>query len=140
MEPLLRQSTTYTPYVHLNMATRCFVIGGRSIPIDAELFYRPILNWLDRYMETDRAERITFCFCFDFFNIASSKRILFILNRLVEMQNRGWIIKVLWKYEKNDLDMLEIGKDYDLMVPELKFVLEEVSSEKNDEMSFLKIG
>lgn len=140
MEPLLRQSTASTPYVHLDATSKSYAIGGRSIPINAELFYMPILNWLDRLFKSQPPSKMVFCFSFDFFNIASSKRILFMLYRLVEMQNAGWVIKILWKYEKNDLDMLEIGKDYAIMVPKLNFEYEELPSEKDGQVRFLKIG
>ena len=140
MEPLIRQNTKSTPYVHLDGASKTYVIGGRSIPIDAEMFYKPLLNWLDRLAETQPGGRLEFCFRFDFFNIASSKRILFILYRLVEMQKSGWAVSVRWMYEKNDFDMLEIGQDYSFMIEELAFVFEEFDWEKLKETEFLKLG
>jgi len=140
MEPLIRQNTKSTPYVHLDIASKTYVIGGRSIPIDAELFYKPILNWLDRYAETQPKGRFQFCFRFDFFNIASSKRVLFILYRLLEMKKEGWVVSVLWMYEKNDFDMLEIGQDYSYMIEELPFMFEEFDVEKLKTERFLKLG
>lgn len=140
MEPLIRQNTKSTPYVHLDVVSKTYVIGGRSIPIDGEMFYKPILNWLDRFAETQPVGRLEFCFRFDFFNIASSKRILFILYRLVEMQKSGWVISVLWMYEKNDIDMLEIGQDYSFMIEELSFEFEEFDWEKLKKAEFLKLG
>lgn len=141
MEIFLRQSTTATPYVHLDAVKKNFVIAGRSIPIDAELFFRPVLNWLERFADTSpKAGKLTFVFSIDFFNIASSKRILFILYQLAEMQKMGWVITIVWKYEKNDADMLEIGKDYALMVQKLHFIFEEFSIEDGDRVELLKIG
>lgn len=140
MEPLIRQNTKSTPYVHLDVTSKTYVIGGRSIPIDAELFYKPILNWLDRFCETQPKGRLQFCFRFDFFNIASSKRVLFILYRLLEMRNEGWVVSVLWMYEKNDFDMLEIGQDYSLMIEDLPFIFEEFDVEKLKTERFLKLG
>lgn len=140
MEPLIRQNTKSTPYVHLDVTSKTYVIGGRSIPIDAELFYKPILNWLDRFTETQPKGRLQFCFRFDFFNIASSKRVLFILYRLLEMRKEGWVVSVLWMYEKNDFDMLEIGQDYSLMIEDLPFMFEEFDIEKIKVERFLKLG
>lgn len=140
MEALIRQNTKATPYVHLDVATKTYVIGGRSIPIDAEIFYRPILNWLDRLQEEDQVKNLQFCFRFDFFNIASSKRILFILYKLLEMQNKGCSVLVRWMYEKNDEDMLEIGEDYACMIKGLHFVFEEFDLDKIKKERLLKLG
>lgn len=140
MEPLIRQNTKTTPYVHLDSATNTYVIGGRSIPIDAEIFYRPILNWLDGLQAEGKVRNIQFCFRFDFFNIASSKRILFILYKLLELQKAGCSIIVRWMYEKRDDDMLEIGEDYTYMVKDLHFVFEEFDIEELKKERFLKLG
>ncbi len=140
MEPLIRQNTKSTPYVHLDVASKTYVIGGRSIPIDAEIFYRPVLNWLDRYADSQPVGKMQFCFRFDFFNIASSKRVLLILYRLLEMKNEGWAISIRWMYEKNDDDMLEIGQDYSFMIDELPFIFEEFDVEKLKKERFLKLG
>jgi hypothetical protein len=139
MEAIIRRPTKSTPYVHLDKGTGTYLVSGRSIPIDAELFYRPILNWLDKLAE-EPPRTVEFCFQFDFFNIASSKRILFILYKLVELRSRGCDVKVRWKYEKNDDDSLEIGHDYKLMVDALDFVFEEYSPESSRSEGMLKFG
>ncbi len=140
MEPLIRQNTKSTPYVHFDAASGTYVIGGRSIPIDAEIFYKPILNWIDRYAESQPINKMELCLRFDFFNIASSKRILFIMYRLLEMRNQGWNISIKWMYERNDADMLEIGQDYSFMLDELPFTFEEFDTEKLSKEPFLKLG
>lgn len=124
METLLRRPTKTTPYVHLDVATRTYVIAGRSIPIDAEVFYFPILNWLSEFEKLDDLNRIEFCFRFDFFNIASSKRVLFILYKLLEMQQKGKVVSIKWMYDKEDEDMLEIGQDFAVMIDNLQFKFE----------------
>lgn len=124
METLLRRPTKTTPYVNLDVATRTYVIAGRSIPIDAEVFYSPILNWLKEFQSSDETNRIEFCFRFDFFNIASSKRVLFILYKLLEMQQKGKVVTIKWMYDKDDEDMLEIGQDFAVMIESLQFKFE----------------
>jgi hypothetical protein len=125
MEAIIRRPTKTTPYVHLDVNSGTFVIAGRSIPIEAELFYRPLLNWLDELLKSDMRLDVQFCFRFEFFNIASSKRILFLLYKLAELQSHGFRVVIRWMYEKYDEDMLEIGQDYNLMLDELRFVYEE---------------
>ncbi len=139
MEILVRRPTKTTPYVHLDLASNTYVIAGRSIPIDAEFFYLPVLNWIDGLSENPPRE-IQFCFRFDFFNIATSKRILFILYKLVELQSRGVIVNVRWMYEKFDEDMLEIGQDYACMIDELTFTFESYDVGELNESRMLKFG
>ena len=129
MEILLRRPTKTTPYVHLDTATHTYVIAGRSIPIDAEVFYNPVLNWLTALGEEGEVKKLEFCFRFDFFNIASSKRVLFILYKLAELQKEGGVVNIRWMYENVDEDMLEIGQDYAVMNEQLNFVFDAFDAE-----------
>jgi len=64
---------------------------------------------------------VEFVFKFDFFNIASSKRILLIFYKLMELQSKGIQVRIKWYYDEEDIDMLEIGEDYAVMVDQLSF-------------------
>lgn len=128
MDILLRKPTKTTPYVHLDNVKGIFVVAGRSIPIDAEEFYAPIINWMNKINEA-KISKIDFCFRFEFFNIASSKRVLFILYKLADLQRKGMMVNVRWMYENDDEDMLEIGQDYAVMIDHLTFVFESFDSE-----------
>lgn len=121
MEPITRSATKVTPQVILNPAAQKFIISGRCFPENAELFFRPILNWLDAFTKTAKGSSVEFVFKFDFFNIASSKRILMIFYKLMELQNKGIQVQVKWYYDEEDVDMLEIGEDYAVMVDQLSF-------------------
>lgn len=76
---------------------------------------------------------MSFTFRLEFFNIASSKRILFILYKLAEIKARGCQVSVHWMYEKQDDDNLEIGQDYAQMVDDLDFVFEDYNPAKLDQ-------
>ncbi|SRR5690554_3387023 len=139
MTTLIRKPTKTTPYVHLDAETETFVIAGRSIPIDAELFYRPLLTWFEE-LDTKKVNRIDLCLRFDFFNIASSKRILFILYRLAEIGKAGPKVSVRWMYEKSDDDLLEIGQDYAMMIEDIPFRFEPYEVGESKKAEYLKIG
>jgi hypothetical protein len=49
-------------------------------------------------------------------NTSSSKEVLHLLYRLNELKERGLEAEVLWSFNANDLDMQEVGKDYEHMV------------------------
>jgi hypothetical protein len=131
MNTFLRRPTRTTPYVNLDSKSGVYMVAGRSIPIDAELFYRPVINWLDQLCASP-PESLSFTFRLEFFNIASSKRILFILYKLSEIQSKGCEVTVQWMYEKQDDDTLEIGQDYAQMIDDLHFVFEEYNPAKLD--------
>jgi hypothetical protein len=115
------------------------LLAGRSIPIDAEQFFHPILNWIDRLSE-EPVSVIDFRFRLDFFNIASSKRILFILYKLADLQKKGVKVNIRWMYERFDDDMLEIGQDYSVMIDGPNFFFEEYDLVERQEQVFAKQG
>ena len=115
MRPLVIESTDKTPSVILNPEKNLFEISGKSVPNDAEAFYSPILDWIESYSEQP-LKSTTITFNLEFFNISSSKRILFILYRLNELIEAGHEVNVKWYYIENDDDMLEVGQDYAFMV------------------------
>lgn len=115
MENLFIEATTYTPEVILNKDTGFMQIKGRCIPENPEDFWPPILNWFDSYL-LNPAEITTIKFDLDYFNIFSSKRILFLLYKVDELIDDDHRVTVEWCYKKNDEDMYEVGQDYAHMV------------------------
>ncbi|HKK40603.1 MAG TPA: DUF1987 domain-containing protein [Cryomorphaceae bacterium] len=139
MEAFIRRPTKSTPYVHLDAREGTYLLAGRSIPIDAEQFFSPILSWIDD-LTAEGVSFIDFRFRFDFFNIASSKRILFILYKLADLQKNGVQVNIRWMYERFDEDMLEIGQDYSVMIDKLHFSFEEYDLVEQQEQAFAKLG
>ena len=115
------------PYISLNPETGEFTFKGKSIPVDAEEFYAPILDWLDGYIKKP-AQKTTVHIDLDFFNISSSKRLLFIMYRLNEMADKGHNVELKWYYYDDDDDMFEVGQDYAFMV---KVPFEFISKERS---------
>lgn len=115
MESLHIEDTAQTPYVHLDPETGKMVIKGRSIPEDADAFWLPILNWFESFM-MNPTETVTICLNLEYFNISSSKRILFLLYKLNELDEAGISVQVEWHYKLSDIDMYEVGQDYAYMV------------------------
>lgn len=115
MENLYIEATDYTPYVNFNYKTGNFMLKGKSVPVQAEEFYRDILIWLDNYVENPQ-EETNISLNLDYFNIVSSKKILYILYKLNELVERGYTVKLDWHYYKDEDDMLEMGQDFAFMV------------------------
>ena len=115
MKALIIEPTDKTPAVILDPENNSFDITGRSVPHDAEAFFNPILEWFEEYAAAP-LKKTVIGFNLEFFNISSSKRLLFILYRLNEMVENGDDVRVRWSYSENDEDMLEVGQDYAFMV------------------------
>ena len=115
MEVLRRESSPETPLINFNPANGLMEIKGRSIPYDSDDFWMPILSWFESYMTAPKAETI-FKINLEYFNISSSKRILFLLYKLNELAEAGRTVRVDWEYRKEDDDMYEVGQDYAYMV------------------------
>lgn len=115
MEDFLREATIHTPHIHFSKKTGQMVIKGRSIPDDPERFWSSVVTWFDMYL-VDPHPETEFQIDLDYFNISSSKRILFLLYKLNDITEKGYKANVKWFYKESDEDMYEVGQDYAFMV------------------------
>ena len=115
MEVLKREPTAQTPSINFDPTNGLMEIKGRSIPYDSDDYWMPILNWFESYVVTP-FESTVFRINLEYFNISSSKRILFLLYKLNELADKGLDVCVEWEYKSDDEDMYEVGQDYAYMV------------------------
>jgi hypothetical protein len=115
MEIFYSAASTQTPMISMNASTGNIEIKGRAIPDDAEPFWGPVLSWFDAYASEANNET-SVVIDLEYFNISSSKRILFLLYKLNEIVAKGKSAKVVWCYKESDEDMYEVGQDYAFMV------------------------
>ena len=111
MEVINIQGTDDTPNVILDKDNGKFEISGRSLPEDVNMFYQPIMDWIDGYAEEPNAET-NFNFKLEYFNTASSKIILDILLKFEEIVENDNNVKIIWHYHEEEEDMLEAGEEY----------------------------
>ena len=115
MEALKIKGTDILPNVILDTSNNTFEITGRSVPPNGKLFYEPVIEWMEKYAVNPKPSTI-FVFNLEFFNISSSKMLLFILYKLNEIKQAGNNVNVIWNYAEADNDMFEVGEDYAFMV------------------------
>lgn len=115
MEKLTVESTPVSPRVIFDLVNNNFVISGRSVVTEVDSFYSPLINWLE-VAQGRIDKRVDFVFDLEYFNIFSSKRILFILYRLADMRKSGVDVNVIWHFSMDDDDMKEVGEDFACMV------------------------
>lgn len=117
------KATETTPQISFNSTTGEFFIGGRSIIEDADSFYQPIVDWV---AQSNFASPINLVVDLEFFNISSSKRILYLLYKFNDIADQNiTTVNVKWLYQKGDEDMMEVGQDYAYMV-NIPFELQEI--------------
>lgn len=115
MEVLSINGTAQTPEIIFDPLVGRMEINGRAIPDSPDDFWMPILSWFEAYLLNPR-QKTTVKINLDYFNISSSKRILFLLYKLNELADNGYDVCVEWYYRKEDEDMYEVGQDYAYMV------------------------
>jgi hypothetical protein len=124
MEKIIIYGTKDTPTVLLDKENGKFEITGNSLPENVIAFYMPLIDWLERYTRDPNPSTI-FLFNMNYFNSASSKAILNILNQLEKLNKTGKEIEVIWRYVDIDEDMLESGKDFaEIVKIPFKFIAE----------------
>ena len=123
MKVLHIEGTEDTPEVLLDSGNNTFSISGRSFPENAIDFYEPIFAWLQKYAEEVEND-MEFEFCMEYFNTSSSKQIAKIF-LLLEKINENVFVQVIWKYKKEDSDMMASGMRFSKLL-NLEFELREV--------------
>ena len=109
------KATETTPLVSLNPENGELTIEGNAIPDDAEEFFLPILNWLEEYTKNTTVQT-TLNLKLHYFNVSSSKRILFIFYKLNELIKKNRSVVVNWYYVEDEDEMFEVGQDFAFMV------------------------
>ena len=111
MASLQFESSSKTPFVNFDHETGRLELKGRSIPENSIEFYKPLIDWVDKYGRTPQ-QRTALHVQLEYFNTSSSKCILDLFKKLEAIRAAGNEITVLWHYEEDDEDMLEAGEDY----------------------------
>lgn len=105
------ESTPKTPKLDLNPDADTFLISGRSIPENSIEFYRPLLDWLDAYVQNPLDSTVLEV-KLEYFNTSSSKCLVEIFRKLEKISDNGKSIFVNWYFDEEDEDMQESGEDF----------------------------
>lgn len=114
MENINIEGTPKTPTVNFKKEDGVMEIKGRSIPENSIEFYKPLIDWIEEYGKSPKAQTEV-NIKLEYFNTSSSKCILDVFKKL-ESINSGTAITINWYYEEDDEDMLEAGEDYQAII------------------------
>jgi hypothetical protein len=121
MRKLIIDQTSFTPKVIFDPEKKIFQISGESRPPDVREFYDKVLSWLNEFRlhitaSDQKKDPIVFSFNFEYFNSSSAKLILDMCKVLASLSQKEVNITIEWCYEKEDIDMLEVGKEMSRIV------------------------
>ena len=106
LSSLLIEPTKKTPWIILESGR--ILIIGRSISENPADFYRPIHEWVSKYIgESNRMTNIQLGF--EFINTTSIKWVYAILKELARIPDMAVRAKISWYYEEGDEDMCDLG-------------------------------
>ena len=115
MEPLLIEGTPKTPSIRFEADQGLIEIKGRSIPENSIEFYKPLVDWLEKYSESP-GQLTKVNIQLEYFNTSSSKCILDVFKKLESIHKAKHEVIINWYYEEDDEDMLEAGEDYESII------------------------
>jgi hypothetical protein len=115
MESIIKEGTSKTPSIRFDAEQGVVEMKGRSIPENSTEFFKPLVDWLDRYADNP-AKNTVVNIHLEYFNTSSSKCILDIFKKLEAIHKAKNSVMIHWYYEEDDEDMLEAGEDYESII------------------------
>lgn len=115
MEKFAIDGTPKTPSISFDLASGVLEIKGRSIPENSIEFYKPLVDSLEKYAGSPKAQT-NVNIQLEYFNTSSSKCILDVFKKLESIHKGGSAVTINWHYEEDDEDMLEAGEDYQAII------------------------
>lgn len=115
MEELAILGTPKTPTVRSDSNQGLLEITGRSNPENTIEVFKPIVNWVEEYVQNPW-DKTTVKIQLEHFNTSSSKSLIGILKRLEALKKEGREIIVNWHYDADDEDILEAGENFESVI------------------------
>lgn len=115
MDSLVLTKKENTPRVELNAQSGLMVFEGSCIPEDAHSFFVPIINWVGDFFEKnepDRNQEFSFRIDCEYYNSASAKMLVYLFDKISEIQKTGYNFKVIWHCNQDDPDLVDSINDY----------------------------
>lgn len=111
MRKLKIEKTEDTPDIILDKENEIFMFSGKSFPENIDIYYTPVLEWISEYMLSPN-QRTEIVFKMEYFNTASSKKLLEILVDLEQLLDKNKEVVVKWYYSEDDDDMRSAGRKF----------------------------
>ncbi len=97
-----------TPTIHFDRKNGSIQISGRSIQLDPNQFWKPVIAQFKEYLKHPKP-KTSIRFELEYINTPSIEAILKFLKVSKEMNTTEQAIDIEWRYEKGDDDMMDLG-------------------------------
>lgn len=122
-------ATERSPEIDFDFTTGRLRLRGESYPEDVASFYAPVLDSLNHFLETIGDGVCRFELSLVYFNSASAKVIMFVMEMLDTAAAKGAQIDLFWFYDPEDDTMQELGEEFGEDLEHARFHLEEMVSD-----------
>ena len=113
MENIKIEAGERSPKIICNWDEGIMEIIGESYPENVTEFYGPILSAMEKFLQSNREKMFTCIFELLYFNSSSAKVFMRIFDMFEEVSDsNGHKIKVLWRVDKEDDNMRELGEEF----------------------------
>ncbi len=118
MDDLRIAPTGSSPRVELVAETGLLKLSGESYPENALDFYRPILAWLEAFMDRDQ-RAVQLDLELTYLNTSSIKSLMDLLDELEAGHRAGRSVTLNWYYDEENERALELADEFreDLTLP-----------------------
>jgi hypothetical protein len=111
MEPIVIEPTEHSAKVNFNISGQ-LLLEGRSLPENVAEFYNPLVDFVNNL----EADAVTFNVNLDYFNTATSKKLLELMKHLDDNNKIGSVL-VNWHFEDGDDESVEMAEIYEEKCP-----------------------
>jgi uncharacterized protein YfbU (UPF0304 family) len=119
MQPIVIEATNSTPGAVFEPDGN-LSLKGRSLILDVISFYQPLIEWAAQL----NTHSVNFTVAFDYFNTASSKKLLELL-KVIDDNTNVREYDVNWHFESDDEDILEKGQIFEERLRKARFLYTE---------------
>lgn len=111
MDNLSLTASSATPSVSFDAVGGVLALSGESYPENAFEFYKPLLNWVSRYLQ-DGTSAVTAEIALSYLNTSSIKSVMDLLDLLEAAHRGGRQVSVRWSYHKDNDRALEMIEEF----------------------------
>lgn len=113
MENLIIEKTIKTPQISFNYSAGELLIEGISIPENTVDFYKEVMDWIRNYNLKPQPSTVL-TLKLEYFNTSTSVILLNIFKLFIQIEKSE--LKIVWYFEEDDVEMEEVGEDYQNIV------------------------
>ena len=113
MENLFVSSTQQSLEINLQ-ADGNLILSGISTPDNVTTFFKPVNDWIVKYLD-ESCEHFQLEFFIDYLNTSSTRILIDILRVIKTYQTDTFTPFIIWHYEADDEDILELGEELALI-------------------------